>query len=40
MQSRLAINENLSRKVEGLDPAKPWQPVERKGATFNPIILG
>jgi len=33
--------EMLSRKVEGIDPAKPWQPLDflpnqkfREGATF------
>ncbi len=35
----------LSRKVEGLDPVRPWQPFIRKeGATFYlcyvPIAIG
>ncbi len=29
------LTELLSRKVEGLDPLKPWQPfIYREGATF------
>ncbi|CAZ94903.1 Hypothetical protein ZOBELLIA_838 [Zobellia galactanivorans] len=40
-KSFIKITRLLSRKVEGIDPVKPWQPFSYKeGATFYPSICG